>query len=40
MTDGLLDVQVIGGVKASRILANKKDLPEMWEAVVEYKSKN
>ena len=25
---------IIGGVEASRILANKKDLPEMWEAVV------
>ena len=34
MTDGFAGCPSIGGVKASRILANKKDLPEMWEAVV------
>ena len=38
MTDGFGGCPGVGGVKASRILANKKDLPEMWEAVVaEYK---
>ena len=34
MTDGFGGCPTIGGVKASRVLANKKDLPEMWEAVV------
>ena len=38
LTDGFGGCPTIGGVKASRVLANKKDLPEMWEAVVaEYK---
>ena len=34
LTDGFGGCPTIGGVKASRVLANKKDLPEMWEAVV------
>ena len=38
LTDGFGGCPTIGGVKASRVLANKKDLPEMWEAVLaEYK---
>ena len=38
LTDNFGGCPKIGGVKASRILANKKDLPEMWEAVLaEYK---
>jgi len=38
LTDNFGGVPGVGGVKAQRILANKKDLPEMWEAVVaEYK---
>ena len=38
LTDGFGGCPTVGGVKASRVLANKKDLPEMWEAVLaEYK---
>ena len=38
MTDNFGGCPTVGGVKASRVLANKKDLPEMWEAVLaEYK---
>lgn len=37
-TDNFPGVPGVGGVKAQRVLANKKDLSEMWPAVVaEYK---
>tara|TARA_R100001530_G_scaffold88489_1_gene61618 strand:- start:3501 stop:4271 length:771 start_codon:yes stop_codon:yes gene_type:complete len=41
LTDGFSGCPKIGAIKASRVLANKKDLPEMWEAVLgEYKRAN
>ena len=40
LTDGLVDVQQLVELKLQEFLANKKDLPEMWEAVVaEYKKR-
>ena len=40
LTDGFSGCPKIGAIKASRILANKKDMPEMWEAVVDTFKKN
>ena len=41
LTDGFGGCPGVGGVKAQRVLANKKGIEEMWEAVVaEYKRQN